>query len=120
MKLLQPVPPSLAPALGILAGVLLEQGHIDEAVEAAQQAMSILAAAGGMVEEGEALIRLAFVRALAADGRNDEAEEALAIALERLRTRAAAVADAEQRNDFLRQVPDHAQTVALASRWGIG
>jgi hypothetical protein len=68
------------------------------------------------LEEGDALVRLVHVEALAAAGRLAEAEAALAAARDRLLARAAAVADPLWHARFLSQVADNAATLAAKVR----
>ena len=71
----------------------------------------------GGIEEGEALVRLAFAEALEASGDHRGACEAIAIGRTRLLERAGKLRDAEFRRSFLERVADHARTLALAAAW---
>ena len=70
---------------------------------------------GGPVEEREALVRLAHLEALIAKGAHEEAAAVAWVALQRLRTRAARLGDANWSESFLTRVPANAETVKLAS-----
>jgi tetratricopeptide (TPR) repeat protein len=90
---------------------LAGDARADRALAYATEAMEILAARGG-VDEAEARIRLAHVRALEASGRTQEAGVALAAAAARLRERAARIGDPRYRRAFLHDVPENAATLA--------
>jgi tetratricopeptide (TPR) repeat protein len=109
------VPPALPLARGTLARALLAQGRTVEALAEARAAHDLLEALG-RVEDGEALVRLVLGEALAAAGEEGEARAALARAAERLGQRAAAITRKEWQESFLRRLPDHARTLALASQ----
>lgn len=67
-------------------------------------------------EEGEALVRLVYAEALIAGGKESNFCVVITEARERLLTRAAKISDLRWRERFLSQVPDNAQTLALALR----
>jgi tetratricopeptide (TPR) repeat protein len=102
------MPPARAQAIAVLARALVREGRTGEALEHAEEAAALLEAAGGAIEEGEALVRLAHVEALTAAGRTADAARALAAARERLRARAALIRDDAVRARFLTQVPENA------------
>ena len=68
----------------------------------------------GPIDDGEAMVRLAFAEALRAAGRDVDAVTAIRDAHERLRARAALISDETLRERFLAGVPENARTVALA------
>jgi hypothetical protein len=68
--------------------------------------------------EGDALLRLVYARALAANGRPG-ARAALRTALALLHARAARIQDPALRRTLLEVVPEHARTLALAAEWGL-
>ncbi|MFO0546844.1 MAG: protein kinase [Polyangiaceae bacterium] len=109
-------PPLLAIAQAALGGVLLMQGRAADALPVAEQALALSDKLGG-VEEGEALIRLVHMTSLGALGRDTEARTAIAKARQRLLDRAARIDDTAWRRSFLDNVPEHARTLDLASRW---
>src|SRR5262249_44811443 len=91
--------------------------RLEEALSVAEDAFALLEAAGGSLEEGEALVRLVHAETLAAAGRHAETRASLAIAEARLRQRAAAISDPVWRESFLTNVPENAGTLALAAQW---
>ena len=101
-----------ATALAVTADALLALGRPAEALETAGRAWEWLRS-GGAVEEGEARVRLSWVRALAANGQGAAAREALADAITRLNARAETIPDPAMRASFLHAVPDHAATLSL-------
>jgi tetratricopeptide (TPR) repeat protein len=107
--------PLRAGALAVLARALLAQGRAAEALEAAHEAFSLLETLG-TIEEGEALVRLVYAEALAANGKQPEFIAAVSAARDRLLTRAAKISDPVWRERFLTSVPDNAQTLSLALR----
>jgi eukaryotic-like serine/threonine-protein kinase len=109
--------PALRPfALGVLSDVLLRMGRGEEALATAREAMEWLDS-GGKLEEGEAIVRLAYARALDAAGDRAAAREVIARARERLLERADGIHRPEWRRTFLENVPEHASTLALAEEW---
>jgi serine/threonine protein kinase/tetratricopeptide (TPR) repeat protein len=111
------IPPSLAEALAALASVLLAQNGRDaEALEIASRAMAILTELG-MVDEGDAAIRLVHAEALFACGRREEARAAIAVACDELRARAEKIGDERWRRSFLEQVPENARSFAKEREW---
>ena len=102
-----------AHALATHANILLAAGQPDAALAHASEAMRMLESLEG-VEEGEALIRLAHIRALAATGLTEEASLRTAEAQQRLRERSERIGDPRYRKSFLQHVPENAQTMALA------
>lgn len=102
--------------LACLAQVLLGRGKLEEALDVAGQAHESLEIAG-QVEDGGQLIRLTHAEALAANGRTDEAREAIRRARDALLDAARPIQDPESRRSFLDNVPENARTLALASDW---
>jgi hypothetical protein len=111
-ELLRVAPPLRAFALAVQTQALLRLGRATEALSAAEEAFAELTAMGGMLEEGESLVRLAHVEALSAAGRRDEAARALTAARARLLARAALLRDPAVRERFLTRVPENAATLA--------
>jgi hypothetical protein len=70
--------------------------------------------AAGKTATGEAAIRLAHVRALAASGDAPGAKAALEVARERVTARAKTIHDAGLRRAFLEDVVENARTMSLA------
>ncbi len=110
--MLEIAPQLRAPAVGVLARALLGLGRVGEALAAAREAASAIDALGA-IDEGESLVRLAFVEALAAAGETDELAVAIAVARDRLLARADRIKDPAWRERFLTCVPDNARTIAL-------
>jgi serine/threonine protein kinase/tetratricopeptide (TPR) repeat protein len=106
--------PLLAQARARLASILLQQARVDEAAIEAEAAFAMLETAG-VVEEGEALIRLVHAGVLSARGQHEQAKAGLAIARQRLFERADRIADRDVRARFLSGVPDHARTLELTA-----
>jgi hypothetical protein len=79
--------------------------------------MHALEAQGG-IEDGEALIRLAYAEALDACGKRDEARAAIAVARRRIESVAAKITDPSLARSFRERVPENATTIALAAAWG--
>jgi tetratricopeptide (TPR) repeat protein/predicted Ser/Thr protein kinase len=115
-ELLRVSPALRAHALATLAHVRLAKRRVAEALESAREAMTLLESLGG-IEEGEALVRLAYAEALRANGDVAEARQVIAQALARLVARAEQIRDPRWRASFLDKVPDHARTMALAQAW---
>ena len=105
-------------ALGARAHALLSAGRAEEALAAAEEAMASLAELGGMLEEGESLVRLAHAEALLALGRRDEAAAALAAGKRAIDERAARITSEALRASFLGRVPENARLLALAEETG--
>jgi eukaryotic-like serine/threonine-protein kinase len=101
-----------AHALATHADILLAAGDPDAALAHAAEAMRMLESLEG-VEEGEALIRLAHIRALAASGLVAEANLRTAEAQRRLLERSERIGDPRYRKSFLQNVPENAATMAL-------
>jgi tetratricopeptide (TPR) repeat protein len=103
-------------ALGVAARARLARGDATAALEAAREAHGALAVLGEL-EEGEAMVRLAHVEALAATGAKEEACAALGDARAWLRARAARIAEPAWRHRLLHDVPVNARLLALADEW---
>jgi hypothetical protein len=107
------VPASLSHALGTRALVDLARGDAASALDHAREGQRLLDEQG-TINEGEGVVRLAWVLALRAAGQEAEARTALARAANRLFARAAAITDPELARSFLERVPENAQTLDLA------
>ena len=110
-------PPIRAGAYATLSEVLLARGRAPEALDAAKQAVAIVASLGGQIEEGESLIRLVHAEALDAAGEREAARAVIAEAQDRLLARADKIGDPDLRASFLEQVPENARTQLLAKQW---
>jgi eukaryotic-like serine/threonine-protein kinase len=116
--LLSIAPPYRLLARTVLGASLLAQGRITEAREEARRGVVELEQMGGV---GFAAVRsyLALAEACFADGDIETGESVLRQALRCLRARAGDIPDLALRERFLRQIPEHARTLELASqRWG--
>jgi hypothetical protein len=109
-------PAILAQAEAVRAFVDLRHERYESALDHAMSAHVVLQATGAL-EEGEALIRLAYAESLARAGHADVARDALDQAYARLLERAARLGDAALRESFLRNVPENARTLALVAAW---
>ena len=103
-------------ALGVAARARLARGDAAAALEATREAHGALTVLGEL-EEGEAMVRLAHVEALAATGAKEEACAALAAARTWLRARAERIAEPAWRHRLLHDVPVNARLLALADEW---
>jgi tetratricopeptide (TPR) repeat protein len=115
VQTLSAIPRFHARALALLALVKLELQQPQQALTLSGQALAILTRLG-RVGTDEAIIRLAYVRALL--GMSDEAaaREAVRVARERLLEQAAALTTEEARDDFLHRLPENAQLLSLAEQ----
>jgi tetratricopeptide (TPR) repeat protein len=111
-----PPGPSTAFALAACARAELVAGNAREALACAEQARTLLGSVGGM-DEGEAMLRLVWAEALAANGRHDEARRAIAEARDRLLERADKIASVEWRRSFLERMSENARTLTLSRVW---
>jgi tetratricopeptide (TPR) repeat protein len=111
-------PPLYAGVLAALASVLLAKGEEEEALKLTRDAVGILGRIG-VLEEGQSVVRIVHVEALAASGAMDEAREALRLARSELLERADRISEPAARASFLENVPENARTRALARTWKI-
>jgi ATP/maltotriose-dependent transcriptional regulator MalT len=118
VELLAVAPWLLVYARAALAHVLLAVRRAEEALREAE-ASDRQRRELGFLEEGESFVLLVWARALEAAGRSEDAREALAEAAASLLERADRIQDPAWRRSFLEQVPDNAQTIALARRLGV-
>jgi tetratricopeptide (TPR) repeat protein len=86
------------------------------ALEEATTAMQLMET-HGKPEEGEAVVRLTYARALHANRRTPEALAAIADAEQHVLAGGAKIGDADLRRSFLEAVPEHALTLELARAW---
>jgi serine/threonine protein kinase/tetratricopeptide (TPR) repeat protein len=112
---LSTTPSAKSAALGELGYALLEQGRLEEALNAAVEAKTLLEQHG--FETHEARIRLLYAEALRASGDHGAARHAIAGAREAVRARASSIVDPTRRSAFLTKVPDNARTLRLALKW---
>lgn len=104
-------------ALATLAMILLDRGQVAEALEAVQTSVRISDEYDNNVEDGEALARLIYAEALRASEQPGAATEAIALARERVLSRAGSIDNREWKRCFLYNVPEHARTLELAREW---
>ncbi len=113
IALLDVAPPLRAPAHAALSRVLLTKGANEEALMAARKGFDILQELG-MIEEGEALVRLAYAEALRANGQEEEFLRVIHEARDKLLARAEKISDLSWRERFLTAVPDNRRTLELS------
>jgi tetratricopeptide (TPR) repeat protein len=110
-------PATRATILGLVAHVVLARGRAAEALELAEEAVSLGDAHG--FESLEGIARVAHARALHAVGRDADARRSVAQARARLLEQASAIATPRYRQSFLERVSAHAEILALARAWGL-
>ncbi|UQA62607.1 serine/threonine-protein kinase PknK [Polyangium aurulentum] len=111
--------PLQAYALGVLSMIELLRGRLESAEQASEQGMKVLAACGGAIEEGEAMLRLAYAETLVARGDAEGAGRALFIARRRIEERAMRISKPEWRQSFLDVVPENRRTFERAASLGV-
>ncbi|HEX4513144.1 MAG TPA: tetratricopeptide repeat protein, partial [Polyangiaceae bacterium] len=112
-EMLVVAPPMRPLALATLARIELQRGHRGDALAAARAAMDLLDARDGACE-GQSIVRLAWVEALRASGRAEEAQRAAELARAALLARSSKIRNEEMRASFL-AVEEHARTLALST-----
>jgi hypothetical protein len=117
LRMATPAPLEHPGVLGTLARLRLAQGRAQDALAAAEDAMTRSAAMGGCGMFRGAFVRLAHAEALEATGDHEAACRAIAGARERLREIADRIADLAYRRSFLEDVPENARTIELAHAW---
>jgi hypothetical protein len=110
-------PPIRAYALAARSSILLARGLTAEARKVAHEAQQLLDGVGS-IGDGDAFVRLAYARALYQDGDRDAARTCAGRAREQLITRSERIAEPETRRAFLENIPEHAETFALAAELG--
>jgi hypothetical protein len=103
--------------LGTLSALRLAEGRIEEAVAAADEAVSLCTTMGGCGMFRGAFVRLAHAEALHASRSFTAARIAIAEARAHLLATAARIPDPAYRRSFLEEVPENARTLALALAW---
>lgn len=109
------VPPLRASALAVLARILLARGQAEEALGPAREAHGLLESLG-TIEEGEAMVRLAYAEALLANGHAEGFARAVASARDQVLAKAGRIRDPAGRERFMTGIGDNARTLALAAR----
>jgi serine/threonine protein kinase/tetratricopeptide (TPR) repeat protein len=106
---------SLRPfALALLARALLGQNRLGDAMSLSEVAYCELQERG-KVQDGEAIICLAFAECLSAVPNVTRAREVLRKAVEQLQRRAEGLSVAEWRASFLDRIPEHRSLIELAA-----
>ena len=105
-------------AVALLARALLAQGRLTEALPHARAAFAQLETLG-VVDDGEATIRLALAECLIAAGDQPAAQEAVATTAQWLRARAETIDDPAMRESFLTRIPEHRRILELAREIGL-
>jgi thioredoxin-like negative regulator of GroEL len=100
-------------AIALLARALLAQGRQAEALPSARDAYAQLEALG-IVDDGEATIRLALAECLIAAGDRLAARQILDKAASRILASAEAIEDPVVRESFLTRLPEHRRILELA------
>ena len=113
------VPATRPFALALLARSLLAQGRLVEALLSARDAYSQLESFG-VVDDGEATIRLALAECLIAGRDIAAAQEVLDTAASRILAAAKAIDDPEVRESFLNRIPEHRRILELAHELATG
>jgi len=103
--------------LGTLAALRLTQGRVDDAVDAATEAVATITAIGACGGFRGAFVHLVQAEALYASGAHDAARRAIGDARRQLHTIADLIADPGYRASFLEAVPENARTLELAAAW---
>jgi serine/threonine protein kinase/tetratricopeptide (TPR) repeat protein len=109
-------PPLRAAALGAVALILLDRGHLQEAHELAVAGMELFKKLGGLVE-GESLLRLTLAETYNALGDRVSAKSVLREAHERLLTRAERIRLPEWRAAFLEKIRENEKILIRAKEW---
>ncbi|MBK8255107.1 MAG: protein kinase [Polyangiaceae bacterium] len=104
--------PIKAYSLATSARVLLRAGRVDSALEAAENAATLLDRQGQMVQ-GEACVRATLVEALSAANLTERARTALAEARNWLSERATRFPQGPLRDRFLNNVPDNKRLLSM-------
>jgi tetratricopeptide (TPR) repeat protein len=100
-------------AIALLARALLAQGRMAEALVSAREAYAQLESLG-VVDDGEATIRLALSECLIADGDATAAKEVLEKAASRILVLAETIEEPAIRESFLTRIPEHRRILELA------
>jgi len=119
VRVAEPLPPTYASTLAGLADLELRHGlPKEQALAHSEEAFRILEKLGGL-EDTESRVRLSYAEALVAVGRRDEAAVTLRAACDGIMERASKITNAGWRESFLRRIPEHTKTFALARELGV-
>jgi tetratricopeptide (TPR) repeat protein len=113
VETLEPVPSTRPFAIALLARALLAQARGAEGLLGARDAYAQLESLG-VVDDGEATIRLALAECLIAAGDTLVAHEVLEKAASRILASAEAIEDPASRESFLTRIPQHRRILELA------
>jgi eukaryotic-like serine/threonine-protein kinase len=116
LEVAQATPGARVMGLAVRARAQLAQGRAEEALASARDAHEQLQALGA-IEEGDAMVRLAYAECLNATGAQAAAIMVIEDACRRLRDRAASISDPDLRKRFLCDVPVHARVLQHATSW---
>jgi tetratricopeptide (TPR) repeat protein len=99
-----------------IASAHLLAGNATAALDEATQGMQLMET-HGRPEEGEMVVRLAYARALHANGKLDAARKVIEDIVRSIDAAAARIGDATLRQSYLDGVPEHALALSLARSW---
>src|SRR5262249_20444983 len=111
----QYAPAGRAAAFAILARVQFKRGNLQEAKKAAEIGLQSFTLPVAL--QLEATLSLCYAEILRALGLKEETKEALSKAKERILERASRLSDLKKREQFLKDVPEHARILALSEEW---
>jgi tetratricopeptide (TPR) repeat protein len=111
-ELLPAVPPLRTYGFATQARIELARGRVSEAIAALEEA-EIALPSHGIINDGESVYDIAWIEALTAAGRHDEAKVRAGAAAGRLRERAERITKPEHRISYCDAVPDNARVFAL-------
>ncbi len=115
IKLGQDFPVMKAYAQAQFARVRLSQRKPEFALQLAEEAMGLLKRAG-QLEEAEAVIRLAYGKALYANGEKEKSREQFQLAYDKIKQKSDQLKP-NWRDSFLRQIPEHAELEGILRTW---
>jgi len=118
LEALEAYPATRAAALAVEAMIAIDRGRLDDALAGAHRAFQSMTA--DAAEHRRMQIVLAYVRALEACGRREEAAAHAAEARRELAARAASITEPALRASFLGAVSIHRELLAAAARLGAG
>jgi hypothetical protein len=116
LPFLEHAPPYRAPLFGLMALSRADRGDSAGSLAAGTEAKTILDALGGTLE-AEAIVRLGFAEGLRASGDVEESKRAIALARDRLLSRAAKIRNPEWRRGFIERLAEHTRILLRAGEW---
>jgi tetratricopeptide (TPR) repeat protein len=117
LDLLKPVPLDHIAATATLAAILLAEGHANDALNTAKDALERYLSVGACGFFRGAFLRLVHAEALHATGDKEAARAAIAEARDRLLGNAAKIGEPAYKKSFLENVPENRHTLELARDW---